>query len=171
MAIDTNTSWKTTLIISASPKCDEASQILLAQHHRIRRSDSILSSSFVSPLSGTAFLLLTPEEFPAKLENAEFLERIEKFVQVHRNSFLLLQAPVYGKREWEILSSVQNRFLGRNLRVIPVHSTADVVKGILVIAKATSKPSVVNLRDQMSLACTHIIDRSPVWGMLRGMEF
>ncbi|XP_043098483.1 protein SPO16 homolog isoform X2 [Puntigrus tetrazona] len=159
MAIDTNTSWKTTLIISASPKCDEASQILLAQHHRIRRSDS------------TAFLLLTPEEFPAKLENAEFLERIEKFVQVHRNSFLLLQAPVYGKREWEILSSVQNRFLGRNLRVIPVHSTADVVKGILVIAKATSKPSVVNLRDQMSLACTHIIDRSPVWGMLRGMEF
>uniref|UniRef100_A0A673JMD1 Uncharacterized protein n=1 Tax=Sinocyclocheilus rhinocerous TaxID=307959 RepID=A0A673JMD1_9TELE len=50
-----------------------------------------------------------PEEFPAKLENSELFERIEKFVQVHRNSFLLLQAPVYGKREWEILSSVQNR--------------------------------------------------------------
>lgn len=93
MAIDTNTSWKTTLIISTSPQvwgktllyllslffyntnwlkplycrlfmhlsvyvfvsfsqCDEASQILLAQQHRIRRSDSILSSSFVCPLSG-----------------------------------------------------------------------------------------------------------------------
>ncbi|KAF4112205.1 protein SPO16 homolog [Onychostoma macrolepis] len=171
MAIDKNTSWKTTLIISTSPQCDEASQILLAQRHRIRRSDSILSSSFVCPLSGTAFLLVTSEEFPAKLENAEYFERIEKFVQVHRNSFLLLQAPVYGKREWEILSSVQNRFLGCKLRVIPVHSTADVVKGILVIAKATSKPNVANLRDQMSLACTHIIDHSPVWGMLQEMQF
>uniref|UniRef100_A0A8C2IUN7 Uncharacterized protein n=1 Tax=Cyprinus carpio TaxID=7962 RepID=A0A8C2IUN7_CYPCA len=83
---------------------------------------------------------------------------------VHRNSFVLLQAPVYGKREWEISSSVQKRF-------IPVHSTADVVKGILVIAKATSKPNVVNLSDQMSLACTHIIDHSPVWKMLQEMEF
>uniref|UniRef100_A0A9J7Y6U9 Uncharacterized protein n=1 Tax=Cyprinus carpio carpio TaxID=630221 RepID=A0A9J7Y6U9_CYPCA len=83
---------------------------------------------------------------------------------VHRNSFVLLQPPVYGKREWEISSSVQKRF-------IPVHSTADVVKGILVIAKATSKPNVVNLRDQMSLACTHIIDHSPVWKMLQEMEF
>ncbi|XP_052455469.1 protein SPO16 homolog isoform X3 [Carassius gibelio] len=136
MASNTGTSWKTTIIISSSPQCDEPSKILLAQQHRIRRSDTILSSAFVFPMSGTAFLLVTPEEFPAKLENSEFFERIEKFVQVHRNSFLLLQAPVYGKREWEILSSVQNsRFLGCNLRVIPVHSTADVVKGMLVIAK------------------------------------
>ncbi|XP_073708604.1 protein SPO16 homolog [Garra rufa] len=167
MASNTNNSWKTTVIISTSPQCDEPSQILLAQHHRIRRSDSILSSAFVFPSSGTAFMLVTPEEFPAKLENAEFFERIEKFVQVHRNSFLLLQAPVHGKREWEILSSVQNRFLGCNLRVIPVHSAADVVKGMLAIAMASSKPNVENLRDQMSLACTYIIDHSPVWKMLQ----
>uniref|UniRef100_A0A672N3K6 Uncharacterized protein n=1 Tax=Sinocyclocheilus grahami TaxID=75366 RepID=A0A672N3K6_SINGR len=114
--------------------------------------------------TGTAFLLVTPEEFPAKPENSELFERIEKFVQVHRNRFLLLQALFYGKREWEILSSVQNRFLGCNLRVIPVHSTADVVKGMLVIAKVTSKPNVANLRDPMSLACTYIIDHSPDWG-------
>ncbi|XP_059416361.1 protein SPO16 homolog isoform X2 [Carassius carassius] len=171
MASNTGTSWKTTIIISASPQCDEPSKILLAQQHRIRRSDTILSSAFVFPMSGTAFLLVTPEEFPAKLENSEFFERIERFVQVHRNSFLLLQAPVYGKREWEILSSVQNRFLGCNLRVIPVHSTADVVKGMLVIAKATSKPNVSNLSDQMSLACTYITDHSQVWGMLQEMQF
>ncbi|KAK7144718.1 hypothetical protein R3I94_010968 [Phoxinus phoxinus] len=167
MANDTNASWKTTVIISTSPQCDEPSQILLAQQHRIRRSDNILSSSFVFPLSGTAFLLVTLEEFSAKLENTELFERIEKFMEVHRNSFLLLQAPVYGKREWDIFSSVQNRFLGCNLRVMPVHSTADVVKGMLIIAKATSKPNVENLREQMSLACAHIVDHSPVWGMLQ----
>ncbi|XP_073810281.1 protein SPO16 homolog isoform X1 [Danio rerio] len=134
MASD-NTSWKTTVIISSSSQCDEASRLLLAQQHRIRRSDSILDSSFVFPLSGTAFLLVTPEEFPAKLENVEPFERMERFVQIHRNSFLLLQAPVYGKKEWEIISLVQNRFLGCNLKVIPVHSTAEVVNGMLIIAK------------------------------------
>ncbi|XP_077054963.1 protein SPO16 homolog isoform X1 [Siphateles boraxobius] len=170
MASDTNPSWKTTVIISTSPQCDEPSQIL-AQQHRIRRSDNILSSSFVFPLSGTAFLLVTLEDFSAKLENTELFERIEKFMEVHRNSFLLLQAPVYGKREWDIFSSVQNRFLGCNLRVMPVHSTADVVKGMLIIAKATSKPNVENLRDQMSLACTHIVDHSSVWGMLQEIQF
>ncbi|XP_051985514.1 protein SPO16 homolog [Xyrauchen texanus] len=170
MAGDTSTSWKTTVIISSSPQCDEPSQILLAQQHKIRRSDSILPSSFVFPLSGTAFLLVTPEEFPAKHENAELFERIEKFMQVHRNSFLLLKAPVYGKREWEILSSVQNRFLGCNLKVLPVHSTPNAVDGMLLIAKATSKPHVEKMRDRMSLACAHIIDRSPVWGMLQEMR-
>ncbi|XP_067315772.1 protein SPO16 homolog isoform X2 [Pseudorasbora parva] len=130
-----NTSWKTTVIVSSSPQCDEPSQILLAQQHRIRRSDSILSSSFVFPLSGTAFLLVTLGEFSAKLEKTDLFEKIEKFVHIHRNSFLLLQAPVYREKEWDIFSSVQNRFLGCNLRVIPVHSTADVVKGMLIIAK------------------------------------
>ncbi len=37
--------------------------------------------------------------------------------------------------------------------------------------QATSKPNVANLRDQMSLACTHITDHSPVWGMLQEMQF
>ncbi|XP_065120852.2 protein SPO16 homolog [Paramisgurnus dabryanus] len=170
MARDISNSWKTTVIISTSPQCDEPSQILLAHKHIIRRSDSILPSSFVFPMSGTAFLLVTPDEFPANSDNAELFERIEKFTQVHRNSFLLLQAPVYEKREWEILLSVQNRFLGCNLRVLPVHSTTDVVKGMLVIAKATSKPHVENLRDQMVLACDHIIDHSPVWKMLENLQ-
>ncbi|KAA0712881.1 hypothetical protein E1301_Tti005038 [Triplophysa tibetana] len=169
MARNTSSSWKTTVIISTSPQCNEPSHMLLAQQHRIRRSDSILPSSFVFPTSGTAFLLVTPEEFPTKLENGEVFERVEKFMQVHRNSFLLLQAPVYGIREWEILSSVQNRFLGCNLRVLPVHNTSDLVKGMLVIAEATGKPRVENLRGQMVLACAHIIDHSPVWQMLKEM--
>ncbi|TRY96447.1 hypothetical protein DNTS_027524 [Danionella cerebrum] len=165
-----NVSWKTTVIISTSSLCDEASRILLAQHHKIRRSGSILHSSIVFPLSGTAFLLITPEEFPASLEEPELFKRIEKFVQVHRNSFLVLQAPVYGEKEWKILSSLQNRFLGCNLRVIPAHSTADIVKGMLIIAKATSKPSVETLRQQMSMACAHITRNSPIWEVLQKIQ-
>lgn len=59
--------------------------------------------------TGVAFLLIAPEEFPEKAECEEFFKKIEKFVQVHRNSFLLLQAPAYGARELEIVSAVQNR--------------------------------------------------------------
>jgi len=42
-------------------------------------------------------------------------------MKVHRNSFLLLQAPVYGKREWDILSSVQNRcMINSNLQIYSI---------------------------------------------------
>ncbi|KAJ8418548.1 hypothetical protein AAFF_G00000470 [Aldrovandia affinis] len=45
-----------------------------------------------------------------------------------------------------------------------------MLKGMLTIAKATSKPHVVSVRDRMSLARAHIIERSPVWEMLRDMQ-
>ncbi|XP_036426235.1 uncharacterized protein C1orf146 homolog [Colossoma macropomum] len=119
---------------------------------------------------GTAFMLITPEEFPEQAENTEFFKRIEKFVQVHRNSFLLLQSPVYGTREWEIVSAAQKRFFGSNLKVLPIHSNVDIVKAVLTIAKATSKPHVDSIRDRMALARARIIERSPVWELLGNMK-
>ncbi|KAI5109343.1 hypothetical protein C0J45_0740, partial [Silurus meridionalis] len=109
--------------------------------------------------TGAAFLLITPEEFPKKAECA-FFQRIEKFVQVHRNSFLLLQAPAYGTRELEVVSAVQNRFFGSNLKVLPVQSNVDAVKAMLTIAKATSKPHVDSVRERMHSARAHIIEHS-----------
>ncbi|KAI4892014.1 hypothetical protein NFI96_034224, partial [Prochilodus magdalenae] len=108
----------------------------------------------------TAFMLITPEEFT---ENVEFFKRIETFVQIHRNSFLLLQSPVYGIKEWEIVSAVQKRFFGSNLKVLPVHSSVDIVKAVLSISKATSKPLVDRIRNQMAVARARIIEHSPVW--------
>lgn len=45
------------------------------------------------------------------LEESGLVERIQSFVQVHRNSFLLLYAPFNGEKEMEILSMVQHRYL------------------------------------------------------------
>uniref|UniRef100_A0A3B4EJ86 Chromosome 1 open reading frame 146 n=1 Tax=Pygocentrus nattereri TaxID=42514 RepID=A0A3B4EJ86_PYGNA len=160
------TSWRTTVIVSTSLQNNEALRVLLAQQHRLRYSDSVEIGSFVFPLSGTAFMLITPEEFPEKAESTEYFKRIEKFVQVHRNSFLLLQSPVYGTREWQILSAVQKRFFGSNLKVIPIHSNVDIVKAVLSIAKATSKPHADSIRDRMALARARIIECSPVWELL-----
>ncbi|KAM7410573.1 hypothetical protein PAMA_001824 [Pampus argenteus] len=141
--------------------------MLIAQQHRIRYSDSVESGAFIFPLSGTAFLLVDPQDVPERCEESGLIERIKKFVEVHRNSFLLLQAPFNGKRELEIMSLIQHRFFGSNLKVLPVRNNAEIVKGMLTIAKATSKPHVDSIQDRMSLARAHIIESSSMWEMLR----
>ncbi|KAG5275899.1 hypothetical protein AALO_G00125750 [Alosa alosa] len=163
-------SWQTTVIVSTSLQNHESARLLCAQQHRIRFSDGVEPGSFVFPLSGTAFMLVVPQEIQESLENTDLYEKIQKFVQVHRNSFLLLQAPVFGKKEWDIMAAVQIRFFGTNLRVLPVHCNANMVKGMLALAKATSKPHVDTVRDRMSLVRAHLIERSPVWELLRDIQ-
>ncbi|XP_064186639.1 protein SPO16 homolog isoform X2 [Anguilla rostrata] len=148
----------------------DAARILQAQQHRIRYSDFVESGTFIFPQSGIAFMLVAAQEFPENPEEAGLFERIKTFLQIHRNSFILLLASLHRKKEWEILSTVQQRFFGGNLRILPVHNNAEMVKGMLTIAKATSKPHVVTVRDRMSLARAHVIERSPVWEMLRDIR-
>ncbi|XP_010771070.1 uncharacterized protein C1orf146 homolog isoform X1 [Notothenia coriiceps] len=164
---ETTPQWKTTIIVSTSLQSHDTSRMLSAQPHRIRFSDGVESGAFIFPLSGTAFLLLDPQDPLEHCEESGLIERIKTFVQVHRNSFLLLYAPFNGKKELEILSVLQDRFSGSNLRILPVRNNAEIVKGMLTIAKATSKPHVDSIRDRMSLARAHIIENSPVWEMLR----
>ncbi|XP_049444464.1 protein SPO16 homolog [Epinephelus fuscoguttatus] len=164
---ETTPQWKTTVIVSTSLQSHDTGRMLSAQQHRIRFSDSVESGAFIFPLSGTAFLLVDPQDLLENFEEPGLIERIKTFVQVHRNSFLLLYAPFNGKKELEILSVIQHRFFGSNLRILPVRNNAEIVKGMLTIAKATSKPHVDSIRDRMSLARAHIIESSPVWEMLR----
>ncbi|XP_034736385.1 uncharacterized protein C1orf146 homolog [Etheostoma cragini] len=159
--------WKTTIIISTSLQSHDTIRMISAQQHRIRFSDSVESGAFIFPLSGTAFLLVDPQDLLEHFEESGLIHRIKTFVQVHRNSFLLLYAPFNGKKELEILSAIQLRFFGTNLRTLPVRNNAEIVKGMMTIAKATSKPHVDSIRDRMSLARAHIIESSPVWEMLR----
>ncbi|XP_075901829.1 protein SPO16 homolog isoform X2 [Nelusetta ayraudi] len=128
--------WKTTIIVSTALKNHETSRILGGQQHRIRFSDGVESGAFIFPLSGTAFLLVEPEDVPGRLGESGLLERIDKF-------------------------------FGSNLRVLPVRSYAEMAKGMLAIAKATSKPHADILCHRMSLVRAQIIERSPCWEMLR----
>ncbi|XP_031728797.1 protein SPO16 homolog [Anarrhichthys ocellatus] len=159
--------WKTTIIVSSSLQNHDTNRMLSAQQHRIRFSDSVESGAFIFPLSGTAFLLVDPQDHLEHFEESGLIERVKTFVQVHRNSFLLLYAPFNGKKELEVLSVIQHRFFGSSLRILPVRNNAELVKGMLTIAKATSKPHVDRIRDRMSLARAHVIESSPVWEMLR----
>ncbi|KAM6963259.1 protein SPO16 homolog [Aplochiton taeniatus] len=167
---DRKTQWKTTIIVSTSLQNHDTSRTLIAQQHRLRFSDSVDSGAFVFPMSGTAFLIVNPQDLPENLEKSGLFDKIQKFVQVHRNSFLLLLAPFYGEKELDVLSAIQYRFLGSNLRILPVHNNAEIVKGMLTIAKTTSKPYVDSVRDRLSMARAHIIENSLVWEILRDLK-
>ncbi|XP_029002630.1 protein SPO16 homolog isoform X2 [Betta splendens] len=166
---ETTPGWKTTIIISTSLQNHDTNRILHAQQHRIRFSGCVESGSFIFPLSGTAFLLVDPQDLPEPFEESGLIQRINTFVQVHRNSFVLLYALFNGKKELDILSAIQHRFISSSLRILPVRNNAELVKAMLTIAKATSKPHVDRIRDQMTLARAHIIENSPMWEMLKNL--
>ncbi|XP_051928743.1 protein SPO16 homolog [Hippocampus zosterae] len=167
MAADGEMRWTTTIIISTSLQSHETIRMLQAQQHRIRLSDSVECGSFIFPLSGTAFKLVEPESVR---DEPGLIEQIQKFVRVHRNSFVLLYAPFNGKRQLDMLSLIQEKFFSSNLRILPVRNNSEILKGMLTIAKATSKPHVDRIRHRMSLAKTHIVERSPVWDMLKKLS-
>ncbi|XP_070602658.1 protein SPO16 homolog [Erythrolamprus reginae] len=157
--------WITTIILSSSFQDHEISTILQSQQHRVRYSDSVEDGSIIFSLSGVAFLLADTQDL--LLTNSKVIfERIKKFMTIHRNGFLLLAAALHGPKEWEVMFKIQQRFLGSNLRILPVHNTAEAVKSMLTIAKTSSKPYLDNIHYRMLMAKTQIIEQSPVWKML-----
>lgn len=39
-----------------------------------------------------------------------FLAKIEKFINIHRNSFLVLSAALHGPKEWKLMFRIQQRY-------------------------------------------------------------
>ncbi|XP_041063769.1 protein SPO16 homolog [Carcharodon carcharias] len=154
------------VIVSAALQHHEAILSLSNQHQRIRFSDSVVTGSIIFPLSGIAFIIVEIQDFCDNSTETKLIDRIEQFVRIHRNSFLLLAAALYGPIEWEILFKIQQRFLGSNLRIIPAHNAGDIVKSMLTIAKVTCKPHVDSVRDRIAMIRAQVIERSPVWEML-----
>uniref|UniRef100_A0A663DRY3 Chromosome 1 open reading frame 146 n=1 Tax=Aquila chrysaetos chrysaetos TaxID=223781 RepID=A0A663DRY3_AQUCH len=147
----------------------EISTILQRQQHRVRYSESVEMGSVIFSVSGVAFILSDTQELLMTGEE-QFSKRIQKFINIHRNSFLVLSAALHGPEEWNVMFRIQRRFLGSNLRVIPVHNTAETVKLMLTIAKVTSKPQADDTRYKIAMAKSQIIENSPVWKMLQDYQ-
>ncbi|XP_066480659.1 protein SPO16 homolog [Tiliqua scincoides] len=157
--------WITTIIVSSSLQGHEISTSLQNQQHRVRYSDTVENGSIIFSLSGVAFLLADAQGL--FLSDGElYFDRIKKFMTIHRNGFLLLSAALHGPKEWDIMFRIQQRFLGSNIRIIPVHNAAEAVRLMLIIAKTTSKPHLDNIRFRMAMAKMQIVEQSPVWKML-----
>ncbi|XP_051658922.1 protein SPO16 homolog isoform X2 [Manacus candei] len=149
------TRWITTVIMSTALQDHEISTILQRQHHRVRYSESVETGSVIFPLSGVAFILSDTQDL-LRTGEEQFSERIQKFIGIHRNSFLVLSAALHGSEEWNVMFRIQKRFLGSNLRVIPVHNPAETVKLMLTMAKESSVRSSDSTYHQ-SAGCHYIL--------------
>ncbi|XP_053099601.1 protein SPO16 homolog isoform X1 [Hemicordylus capensis] len=160
--------WITTVIMSSSFQGSDISMCLQNQQHRVRFSDTVEHGSIIFSLSGVAFLLADAQDlFFTDQELILLFDRTKKFMTIHRNGFLLLSAALHGPKEWDVMFRIQQRFLGSNLRILPVHNTAEAIKLMLIIAKTTSKPHLDSIRFRMAMAKTQIVEQSPVWKMLQ----
>ena len=61
------------------------------------------------PFLGVAFLLMDAKECMTSAEEI-FLAKIEKFINIHQNSFLVLFAPLHGPEEWNLMFRIHQRY-------------------------------------------------------------
>ncbi|XP_040589482.1 protein SPO16 homolog [Mesocricetus auratus] len=161
--------WTTTIIISSSLKSSEIATALESRRHKVRYSDTLERGSVVFSLSGVAFLLMDAKECVISAEEI-FLTKIEKFINIHQNSFLVLFAPLHGPEEWALMFRIHQRFLGSSLRILPVHNTVNAVDLMCTIAKTTSKPTIDSICYRMITTKAYIIEHSPVWRTLQKIK-
>ncbi|XP_032772348.1 uncharacterized protein C1orf146 homolog [Rattus rattus] len=161
--------WTTTIIISSSLKSNEIATALESRSHKVRYSDTLESGSIVFSLSGVAFLLMDAKACMTSAEEV-FLTKIEKFINIHQNSFLVLFAPLHGPEERNLMFRIHQRFLGSNLRILPVHNTVNAVDLMCTVAKTTSKPHIDSICYRMITTKAYIIEQSPVWRTLQKIE-
>ncbi|XP_034364709.1 protein SPO16 homolog [Arvicanthis niloticus] len=161
--------WTTTIIISSSLKNYEIATALENRSHKVRYSDTLEHGSIVFSLSGVAFVLMDAKECMTAAEEV-FLTKIDKFINIHQNSFLVLFAPLHGPEEWNLMFRIHQRFLGSNLRILPVHNTVNAVDLMCTIAKTASKPHIDSICYRMITTKAYIIEQSPVWRTLQRIK-
>ncbi|KAM8791174.1 protein SPO16 homolog [Rhynchonycteris naso] len=158
--------WTTTVIISSSLKSCEIATALENRSHKVRYSKSVENGAIIFSCTGVAFLLMDTKEYSMSSEEI-FLAKIEKFINIHQNSFLVLSAALHGLKEWKLMFRIQQRFLGSNLRILPVHNTVNAINLMCTIAKITSKPHIDSICYRMTTTKAYIIEQSPVWKTLQ----
>ncbi|XP_019482533.1 PREDICTED: uncharacterized protein C1orf146 homolog isoform X1 [Hipposideros armiger] len=164
-----NIKWTTTIIISSSLKSCEIATALENRSHKIRYSDSVENGTIIFSLTGVAFLLMDAQECFMSTEEI-FLAKIEKFINIHQNCFLVLSAALHGPEEWKLMFRIQQRFLGSKLRILPVHNTVNAINLMCTIGKITAKPHIDSICSRMITTKAYIIEQSPVWKTLQKIK-
>lgn len=67
------------------------------------------NGSIIFSRTGVAFLLMDAKECFMSTEEI-FLAKIEKFINMHQNSFLVLSAALHGPEEWKLMFKIQQRY-------------------------------------------------------------
>lgn len=150
---------------------------LLQQRHKVRFSDTTLASTCIFPVSAVAFMIVPlakaslewpPKSGQIQLDH-EFIDRVQKFVQIHRNSYMVITSALHGPHEMAVISAIQMRFIDYNLRILPVHNDSEGVQTILIIAQATCKPTCSILKSRLDAILSKQIGEEVVLNILSEM--
>ncbi|KAI8482990.1 hypothetical protein Bbelb_392900 [Branchiostoma belcheri] len=159
------------VIVNTSLQNSDVTRLLQQQQHKTRVSDTTLRHTCIFPQSGVAFMIIplneSLTEWPPSGDSvldSSLVDRIEKFLAVHRNCYLLTTAALYGHHEMAALSTLQNKFMDRKLYLLPAHNASECVQSMTTIAKAVSHPST----DRARRCLTSEIERDRVYSTWYG---
>jgi hypothetical protein len=100
-------------VILFSRACQRNIQTILLYTNCLRSlillSLRLCVTSSYSPFLGVAFLLMDAKECMTSAEEI-FVTKIEKFINIHQNSFLVLFAPLHGPEEWSLMFRIHQRY-------------------------------------------------------------
>ncbi|CAH1241197.1 C1orf146 [Branchiostoma lanceolatum] len=165
--VTSNQQWP--VIVNASLQNSDVTRLLQQQKHKTRVSDTTLRHTCIFPLSGVAFMIVPLNEsltdWPPSADSVldgHLVDRIEKFLAVHRNCYLLTTAALHGHHEMTALSALQNKFMDRKLYLLPAHNASECVQSMETIAKATYKPSCETIRQRLCKLLTNQVSEDIV---------
>ncbi|XP_060552727.1 protein SPO16 homolog [Ruditapes philippinarum] len=134
------------VIIHHSMLKTEYETIFRQKQLKVRVSNGVIPGSVVFPLSSVAFLIV-PVSRATTLDpenniqlSQELIERVDNFLKVHKNCYMLCQAPLHGQNEKQVFAMIQRMYLNTRLNMIPVHNAMEGVKTMFTIAKGLCKP-------------------------------
>ncbi|XP_065888649.1 protein SPO16 homolog isoform X2 [Dysidea avara] len=77
---------------------------------------------------------------PSKVIGKVLISRISQLTETHKQCYVLASAPLHGKQEQELLTTLQKQFMSSHVSFLPVHNSADCVEAMTTIAKVTCPP-------------------------------
>ncbi|XP_065834918.1 protein SPO16 homolog [Oscarella lobularis] len=148
-------SWP--VVLNSSLSGSQIADILRSQGHRLRVSETTLPHTCIYPQSSVAFMIVPLNELWLKggteaQPNLDptILRRIDKFLQLHRQRYILASGSPKGlcTVEQNLLMELQQRLIDDDVATIPVHTARQCVDSMLSIAKATYKPHADLIRER-----------------------
>ncbi|KAL3837469.1 hypothetical protein ACJMK2_022823 [Sinanodonta woodiana] len=144
---------KSPVILHQNMTDPDYAKILTTYSYSVRESESIIPDTVIFPLSRVAFLIVPLNSClsgSGQLDIKEDLvQRIDKFIQVHRNRYILCQASTFAEQECQAFSFIQQQYLKNRLQLLPCHNAEEGVKAMITIAKLLCRPTCQEMNSRL----------------------
>ncbi|XP_020917436.1 uncharacterized protein LOC110254739 [Exaiptasia diaphana] len=163
------------VIVNISLSNSEVCRLLRSgKNNKVRLSENTGEDVIIFPLSSVAFFLLNSGKIidstdGFKTINANLVERLEKFNQIHRHGYVIISLNTQPVQQFELLILLQERFSKVHLNFIPVSSSIESVQCMDNIAKVTCKPLIDVIKERLQKLQSSAISESVILQILSSL--